>query len=311
MASSPHQQKHDIFKEDLDLTARVLRDFFHLDIPEVVEASELDTDHSAPVVVRQSDTVIELKTTESPLIVVIEPQGRVKADKPGAWAWYLSRIHAKYRCPVELIVICHDQATADWARRPMGVPGIGGRQSLAVSPLVLGPDNTPRITDPRLAAADIHKAILCALTHSGDPELAAILDALALALDTLDTELADRLAEFTEDGLGAGPAGEHWRHLMDTKSYRFTSISAQEFERQAEERGKAEGRAEGKAETLLRILAHRGIDVPADQQARILRCHDLVQLDVWLDQAFDVTSADQLTDPEDQAPGTTASAPTA
>ncbi|WP_415952392.1 hypothetical protein [Streptomyces sp. KLOTTS4A1] len=85
---------------------------------------------------------------------------------------------------------------------------------------------------------------------------------------------------------------------MDTKDYRWNSVSARERWAEAEAQGKAEakaeGRAEGKAEDVLRILGHRGIEVPAAQRDRILACRDLDRLDTWFDQALDITSADQL-----------------
>ena len=58
--------------------------------------------------------------------------------------------------------------------------------------------------------------------------------------------------------------------------------------------GRAEGEVKGRAEMLLRILAARGLEVPADVRERVLSCTDLGQLDAWGDSAVSATSLDEV-----------------
>jgi hypothetical protein len=74
-------------------------------------------------------------------------------------------LHDKYECPVVLLVVCNDAATADWARTPITI-GLGGLTCMIVLAWVLGPDNLVPITDPAQAKEDVGLAVLAAITHS-------------------------------------------------------------------------------------------------------------------------------------------------
>jgi uncharacterized protein YlzI (FlbEa/FlbD family) len=58
--------------------------------------------------------------------------------------------------------------------------------------------------------------------------------------------------------------------------------------------GRAEGEARGRADMLLRILAARGIEVPASVRERVFSCTDLSQLDAWGDSAVTATTLDEV-----------------
>ncbi len=58
--------------------------------------------------------------------------------------------------------------------------------------------------------------------------------------------------------------------------------------------GHAQGHAQGRAEDVLRLLALRGIDVPASAQKRITDCTELETLGTWFDRAVTATSAEEL-----------------
>jgi hypothetical protein len=59
-------------------------------------------------------------------------------------------------------------------------------------------------------------------------------------------------------------------------------------------KGQAQGQAQSRAEDILRLLALRGIDVPAAAQKRITDCAELETLGTWFDRAVTATSADEL-----------------
>ncbi|GHF04325.1 hypothetical protein [Streptomyces morookaense] len=58
--------------------------------------------------------------------------------------------------------------------------------------------------------------------------------------------------------------------------------------------GLAEGKAEERARLVLRVLERRGISVPDEVRERLADCSDLDVLDRWLDQAFVVSTAEEI-----------------
>ena len=57
---------------------------------------------------------------------------------------------------------------------------------------------------------------------------------------------------------------------------------------------KAEGKAEGKREDLLKILKLRGLSCSQAQEAKVLQCNDLDQLERWLETSLRVSSVFDL-----------------
>jgi hypothetical protein len=86
-------------------------------------------------------------------------------DKPYSWPFYVAGARLRYRCPVVLLVYAVDPAIAQWCARPIhqGQPGS------PFVPLVVGPGQVPRVTDPEEAKAAPFRAILSALAHGGEP----------------------------------------------------------------------------------------------------------------------------------------------
>ncbi|MEV0150191.1 MULTISPECIES: hypothetical protein [unclassified Nonomuraea] len=140
-------------------------------------------------ITRRVDTLLYLESEQGDHLLVIESQTQEDRDKTSSWAYYIGYLHAKHACPVILLVVCQDLATARWARRPKGI-GLADRPSLVVHPIVLGPDNVPAVTDLDEAASDVVLTVFSALTHGRSPQVSDILEALAAALDTVDTQTA-------------------------------------------------------------------------------------------------------------------------
>lgn len=80
------------------------------------------------------------------------------------------------------MVICADRATARWAAQAIDL----GHPGMVLISLVIGPDNTPVITDVGRAIGNIGLAVVSAITHSNDPQVNAILATLTEALDSID-----------------------------------------------------------------------------------------------------------------------------
>ncbi|MGN9816062.1 hypothetical protein ACTMUQ_12030 [Streptomyces sp. SD11] len=292
MVSSPHEAMHQIFREDPRLFARALPKA-GIALPEPTEVQLLDTDLTEiRPLERRVDTLLRVDTADSgSYLLAIEMQGRRDPDKLNSWTYHLAHLYAKYELPPVLLVVCQDKSTASWAAEPIRI-GPSTHTSIAVFPLVLGPDNLPAIIDPDEAAQDLGLSVFSALTHAKDPALPAILDALATALVDTGGEIAKDWAEFIEIGLGAPRTRALWRNLMATYTSRFPGSGT--LIEESINKGLAEGESRGRAEDILRLLTLRGIDIPEAARERITDCADLETLGTWFDRAVTATSVEEL-----------------
>ncbi|WP_405885679.1 hypothetical protein OG762_26925 [Streptomyces sp. NBC_01136] len=224
-------------------------------------------------------------------LLAVEAQGKPDPDKLNSWTYYLAYLYAEYKLPPLLLVVCQDKPTASWAAQPIRI-GLPAHTSIAVFPLVLGPENLPAIIDPDEAAEDLALAVFSALAHANDPALPAILEALATALANTGGETAEDWAEYTEIGLGDTQSRAFWRHLMNLRPSRFPGSGT--LIEETRTKGRVEGRAEGRAEDILRILDLRAIDIPEAARERVNACTDLELLSTWFDRALTATTTEEL-----------------
>ncbi|WP_186776946.1 hypothetical protein [Streptomyces salinarius] len=289
MVSSSHEMLHRIFQEDPGLFVRAVKGV-GVTFADPVAAVPFPTDltENRPVE-RRVDTLLRLETGDGArFLLAVESQGKPDSDKPASWAYYLSHLHAKYRLPPLLLVVCADRRTADWASRHVDIGPVQW-PSLTVRPLVLGPDSLPVINSPDEAARDIPLTVLSAAVHRRDPDAGAILKALATALKDLsadDESTASKFIELTEQGLGTTPAANLWRQIMAADLSFFQSQTAQNL--------RAEGRVATRAEDILLLLGDRGVEVPEEARERILGCQDLGVLGVWFRRAITAVSVAEV-----------------
>uniref|UniRef100_A0AAU3GS57 Rpn family recombination-promoting nuclease/putative transposase n=1 Tax=Streptomyces sp. NBC_01401 TaxID=2903854 RepID=A0AAU3GS57_9ACTN len=282
MVNSSHEAMHRIFQEDPGIFTRTFRTL-GIPFPDTTEVSVLTTDltETQPLE-RRLDTLLQVGTVDGrSYLLAVEAQGRKDPAKHSSWTYYLAHLHAKYGLDPVLLVVCQDESTARWAARTIHI-GPPEWPSLTVRPLALGPHNVPRVTDPSAAARDVPLAAFSAITHGKDPNAAAILEALATALKTVDEETATIFGELTELGLGNTPAAQIWRDLMAIDLSFFRSESSQRL------------RAEGKADAVVQVLEERGITITTETRQRIQACTDTETLSRWLTRALTATTAQEL-----------------
>jgi hypothetical protein len=222
-------------------------------------------------------------------VVIVESQMRPDEEKERRWPYYIAYLHDKYQCPVVLLVVCNDEATAGWARTPITV-GLPGLTCMIVLAWVLGPDNIAPITDPVEAKEDVGFAVLAAITHSRSRQINGILEALAEALDTIEPSTASVMAELIEAGLGNTDGLSIWRALMTTTTYPYVS----QLRSLGRQEGREEGREEGRAEAVVQVLDSRHIEVPDADRERILACRHSDRLTAWLGKAAVITDISEL-----------------
>ncbi|MFI6040742.1 hypothetical protein ACIA8C_03845 [Nocardia sp. NPDC051321] len=286
MVGSQHEALHRIFQHDPGMFARTFRELkVPLGVPSEVALLPTDLTEIRPLE-RRVDTLLRFTTSAGRFLLLVEAQGECDPDKPSAWTYYLAHAHAKYRLPAVLLVVCHDRGTASWAAKTAQLGPSFWAGSLTMSPLVLGPDNVPVVTDPATAADDVPLATLSAMTHAKDPSIDAILKSLAAALRGIDEEDAHIFAELTELGLGNAQAAKTWRHMMTVDPAFFRSETSQRL--------REEGETKAVVRNVLRVLERRGFVVGDDVRDRITSCTDLDVLERWLDQAVTATSVADL-----------------
>ncbi|MGH3373698.1 MAG: hypothetical protein ACRDP6_03055 [Actinoallomurus sp.] len=90
-----------------------------------------------------ADALVTLRGEGNALAVVVEVQRKRDSQKHMSWPAYVATARARLKCPVMLLVICHESGVARWARRPIAL----GHPGLVLTPLVLGPKEVPVLTD--------------------------------------------------------------------------------------------------------------------------------------------------------------------
>jgi hypothetical protein len=279
MSPSPeHEALHRIFQYNPKLFARSVCRLLGVPTrePTNVQLLNVDLTETRPVE-RRADSVL-LVEFDAPdpvdrYILLVESQTDPSEQRRTRWPYYVAYLHDKHECPVLLLVVCSKQETAEWGREPI-VIGLDGLPCMIVTPVVLGPDNVPVVSSIPEAASDIPFAVFSALTHSRGSEAHVILEALAAALDTIDTEAATNL--------GSTPGQQIWKVLMATNTYAYVSEL------------RAQGRAEGEAAAILRVLNRRGIAVDDASRERIESCTDIEVLGTWLDRSIDAKQVSDL-----------------
>jgi hypothetical protein len=307
MPSPSHEALHHLFRNDPELITHALREISGMDL-EVIKATELniDTTELRPLE-RRSDTVLELELADhGSCIMVVESQTDPDEEKITAWPQLVSHLYAKYRRPVGLVVITQKPATAAWARRPIrcGLPGLP--DTLLVTPHVIGPDRTPKVTNLTDARRSAVSTVLSVAVHGRSPDSADILGIVVDVLGTIDTDKAVHYADLIRAALSNPLNALTWEKLMKTSTQPFISSLRDELREEGREEGRVEGRVEGREEgreegrvegeikALLLVLERRSIDVTDEARARITACADTQRLETWMHRAFDISVIDEL-----------------
>jgi hypothetical protein len=171
---------------------------------------------------------------------------------------------------------------------------LAGWESLTVRPLVLGPDNVPVIADEQQAERDVPLAVLSAMTHGRGPQAPAILESLASALRTIDSDSAAVFVQFVDSCLADPQAKQMWRDLMTAIQYFWRHPLAEQVRAEGREEGREEGRIEECRQMILRILEWRGVPVPDAARRRVDACADLGLLETWARRAVHATDAAEV-----------------
>ena len=285
MPSLLHEGLLALIRDRPEFAAELLREVLHVSVPEFTEARIAEASFPEIVPTEFHADLVVLLVDDKPVFgIVHEAQLQPKERKRFTWPMYAASLRARFECPVVVVVIAVDDATARWAAEPIA---LGGASTFA--PFVIGPEGVPIVTDPELAVREPELALLSMMAHGGDDETIALAVARAAAkgIEGFDRERWVLYFGLIESSL-SDAARKAFQMLPEGQQF-FS-----ESQRQSFEQGSAKGQALGQAHAILRVLARRNIAVSDEQRERITACTDAEILDRWLDRAVTAASTDEL-----------------
>ncbi|WP_438033905.1 hypothetical protein [Sorangium sp. So ce204] len=287
MPSVTHEALVELFKNRPTLAAEMLHDALGHPVPTFTEARVESSDFTEIVPSdRRADVVVLLvgEQQRPAMAIVVEVQLRVDPDKPYVWPVYVTQTRARHRCPTGLLVVTINAGMASWCSRPIDT----GHPGWTLTPLVLGPQGVPVVTDAEQAKAAPEVAVLSAMAHGQSEAAVAIGEAFFAAAPGLDEERRAVYGDLVLSSLNA--AARRRLEAMMKSGYQFQS----EFARGYVAKGRQEGILEAKAHDVLAVLEARGLEVPAEVRERVLASTDLDELDRWIRRAAVISDAQEL-----------------
>ena len=297
MPSLLHEGLIELVRGRPAFVAELLEQVLGVTVPAFSEARLAETNLSELVPVEYHADAVVLFVDQRPVFgVIVEAQLQRDERKRFTWPMYAVAARARHECPVVVVVVAPDRATAQWAGAPIELDDAN-----AYRVLVVGPDGIPAITDIEDAARAPELAVLSVMAHGyGDPTRAAsIASAATSAIFPLPAERRMVYSLLIEAALSEAARkvfemlpqikDRLWPFLNENQRRLYT-----ESEARGEARGEAKGEARGKSEAILRVLARRGLAVTETQRERVLACQDAELLDRWLDLAVTAGSLDEL-----------------
>jgi hypothetical protein len=216
--------------------------------------------------------------------IIVEVQLAYDEDKPYTWPAYIANLRARHRCAVCLLVITIEDAVSRWAGRPIELgPGT------QCNPWVVGPSNTPPVTDLQDAKENVELAVLSAIEHGQNTDVALavrIAAAAIVASAAIDAERSRLYLDLILISLSKS-APEVLEATMNSLGYEYQSDFARRYVAQGRAEGKTEGKAEGRiegktegrVEIVLKLLALRFGPLTEAVQVRLCSARS-AQLDV-------------------------------
>ncbi|WP_437492043.1 hypothetical protein WME75_16925 [Sorangium sp. So ce1014] len=292
MPSVTHEALVELFKNRPTLAAEMLQDALGQPIPAFTEARVESSDLTEIVPSdRRADVIVVLLVGDQrrpAMAIVVEVQLGVDPDKPYVWPVYVVQTRARHRCPTRLLVVTIEAAMARWCSQPIDT----GHPGLTLTPLVLGPEGVPVVTDAEQAKAAPEVAVLSAMAHGQSAAAEAIGVAFLAAAAGLDEERRALYGDLVLSSLNA--AARRILEAMMKSGYEFQSEFARSYVAKGVEKGRQQGILEAKAHDVLAFLEARGLEVPVDVRERVLASTDIAELDRWIRRAAVVSDARAL-----------------
>lgn len=230
-----------------------------------IRTESADLNHLKPAEYRADLVLFLMQGVHKKLGIIIEAQLQSKEEKRYAWPAYVTNLRARHRCPVCLLVIAVDDATARWAAQPIELgPGSW------FTPLVVGPSNMLPVTDLSLAAQNVELAVLSAIEYGKHPDadLAARVASTAIVASAgIDAERARLYLDLILISLSE--KARRALQSMNSLGLEYQSDFARKYVAQGRAEGRAEGKMEGRTEIILQQLERRFGPLASDMRDRL------------------------------------------
>lgn len=311
MPSIPHEAPAELLRNN-PLLALALLSAAKIPVPAGATVRMGDTNLSTrkplPKELR-GDAVALLKARRWKFAAVIEPQtDPPKIGKRRSLTAYGPVAGSVHECDAAVIIIAFDMATARACRKTIAT----GHPGYNLTPLVVGPDNTPDPFDPVFAYACPELVVLGCLTKGLDladrQTQVKVLRSLAslererhddytfliriAASDAARRQLEDMMALVYKDDFI-----DRWRDEgLALGRAEGVALGRAEGRAKGLVEGRVEGRVEGEAQMLLRVIAARGLSISEELRARVLASTDVSQLEAWGDRAMSAQAVSDIFD---------------
>jgi len=254
-----------------------------------VRAESSDLGDVQPAEYRADLVLFLVRGSRKVLGVIVEVQLACNGAKRYAWPAYIANLRARHRCPVCLLVVTIENVVADWAAKSIEL-GPGTR----CNPWVVGPSNTPAVTDLQDAQENVELAVLSAIEHgqNADIPLAVRIASAAIAASAdIDAEHSRLYFDLILIALSQN-VREALEATMNSLGYEYQS----DFARRYFGQGKVEGKVEGRVEIILKQLALRFGLLTEAVQARVRSAQD-AQLDAVAERVLTAQTLEEALSP--------------
>lgn len=281
MPSPWHDTAIRLFEEDPAFGVTLLRDILGISLKPgqrvLTDKTVFNTRPSKELV---PDTVILVGSgAELSHGIVVEAQREPTERKRRQLPRYAAALWLEHECPVDVLVLCPDEATAEWYAEPIPttVPGF------TFLPRALHPRAVPAVTDPDQAAASPSLAVLSVAYHGDDP---AVASAFVAGMGKLGPE---RGLQYYEYGISMSSKAtcQLLEELVTTAASvpRYSAFAKKHY---------GDGRLDTEREDVLDVLAARDLVPTEAERQRILDCTEFDQLKIWLRKAATVTDVSDI-----------------
>jgi len=287
MPSQQHEALVHLFRNSPQLALKLLRSTLDVPLPahtdvkiECANLTELQpTEYRA-------DLVLSISNGKPVHGLIVEVQLGIDPRKSFTWPAYVANLRARWRCPVCLLVVCADDAVADWASRPilLGCDNMFSAQ-------VIGPTEVPEILDAVDAEMDPELAVLSAMAHGHDADVAKAARIAAVAQGAsagLDDERSRLYLDLVMNSVSEA-VREVLANTMLPFKYEYQSAFAKHYV--------AEGLTQGRIALITRLLAARFGSL-SDEVRGVIAAGSIEELDAIADRLLTAATLQEALAPK-------------